>query len=192
MATSLRHGHEEVEATSLALQKQNQQLETLSITDSLTGLYNRKKLNEILADQLARYKRHHHTFAVLLLDIDHFKALNDSHGHLAGDQVLKSVAKTLSHSIRSVDYAARYGGEEFVIVLPETSTSTAQELAERIRAQIQSDSYQFNDQSLKVTLSIGVAGIRDSDETADAVIARADQMLYEAKRAGRNQVHCAI
>ena len=192
MTGELRHSQQEVEAASLALQEQNQLLETLAVTDSLTGLYNRNKLNEILAEQFARYQRHQRPFAVLLLDIDHFKALNDTYGHLAGDQVLKNVAQTLSHSIRSVDYAARYGGEEFVIVLPETSIDTARDLAQRICSQIQSDRHRFEDQTLAVTLSIGVAAIRDNDKTVDAVVARADDMLYQAKRAGRNRVHCAI
>ena len=128
---------------------------------------------------------------MLLLDIDHFKQLNDTHGHLAGDQVLVGVAKTLAESIRSVDYAARYGGEEFIIVLPETSTSTARELAERICTRVRNSFYPYRDQALAVTLSIGVAGIRSSDGDADAIIARADRMMYEAKEAGRNRVCCA-
>ncbi len=192
MTEHLRHSHAQVEAANQALQQQNQLLERLSITDNLTGLYNRKKLDDILTDQLARYERHRHPFAVLLLDIDHFKALNDSYGHLAGDEVLKSVAHILTQSIRSVDYAARYGGEEFVIVLPETNTATARDLAERICGAIRDKCCQFEGQSLAVTLSIGVAGIRDSDKNIEAIIARADEVLYAAKHAGRNRVHCAL
>jgi len=191
MADNLRHSHQEFEAASLALQKQNKLLETLSITDSLTGLYNRKKLDDILTDQFARYKRNQRPFVVLLIDIDHFKKLNDTYSHLAGDYVLSSVAKTFTRSIRSIDYAARYGGEEFVIVLPETKISSALEMAERIRTQVQTTSYAFKGQSIAVTLSVGVADSRQSDDTAYAIIARADEMLYEAKRAGRNQVRCA-
>jgi diguanylate cyclase (GGDEF)-like protein len=191
MADKLHHSHEEIKSASLVLRQQNRQLEKLSITDSLTGLYNRNKLNEILAEQLKRFKRSQRPFAVLLLDIDHFKALNDTHGHLAGDQVLASVARTIAESIRSVDYAARYGGEEFLVVLPETTTSTARELAERICLRVRETPCQYQDQSLTVTLSIGVAGIRGSDDTADGIIARADHMLYEAKGAGRNRVCCA-
>ncbi|MDZ4261706.1 MAG: diguanylate cyclase [Pseudomonadota bacterium] len=191
MADNLRHSHEEFEAASLELQKQNQLLETLSVTDSLTGLYNRKKLDDILAHQFARFKRNQRLFSVLMMDIDHFKILNDTYGHLAGDYVLASVAKIFSASIRSIDYAARYGGEEFVIVLPETMISAALEMAERIRAQVQNATYDYNDQSMVVTLSIGVADVCSSDDTASTVIARADQMLYAAKRAGRNQVCCA-
>ena len=103
-----------------------------------------------------------------------------------------SVAKTLSQSIRSVDYATRFGGEEFVIVLPETTASIALEMAERIRIQVQNASYLFNDQSLAVTLSIGVADSHMDDETTDAILSRADHELYEAKRGGRNQVRCAV
>ncbi len=189
MTNNLQRSHDEFKAASITLQKQNKLLETLSITDSLTGLYNRKKLDDILNDQLARFKRNQRSFAVLLLDIDHFKRLNDAYGHLAGDQVLESVSRTLSQSIRNIDYVARYGGEEFVIVLPETTVSAASEMAERIRTQVQGTSTLFNDQSISVTLSIGVAESLAHDETATAVLARADHMLYEAKRAGRNRVH---
>ncbi len=190
MTGNLRSSHQEFKAASLTLQKQNKLLETLSITDSLTGLYNRKKLDDILSDQLARFKRNQRPFTVLMLDIDHFKELNDNYGHLAGDLVLESVARTLSNSIRNIDFAARYGGEEFVIVLPETALSAARDMAERILIQVRDASYQFNDQLIAVTLSIGVANSHVGDESADAVLARADRMLYEAKRAGRNRVHC--
>ncbi len=189
MTGKLQRSYNEFKAASLTLKKQNKLLETLSITDSLTGLYNRKKLDDILNDQLARFKRNQRSFAVLLLDIDHFKRLNDTYGHLAGDQVLANVSETLSQSIRNIDYAARYGGEEFVIVLPETTVSAAKDMAERIRTQVQSTASLFDDQPISVTLSIGVADSLSSDETATAVLARADRMLYEAKRAGRNRVH---
>lgn len=191
MTDNLRQSHEEFEAASLALQKQNALLETLSVTDSLTGLFNRKKLDDILADQFARFKRNQRPFTVLMLDIDHFKALNDTYGHLAGDQVLTNVAAILAKSIRSVDYAARYGGEEFVIVLPETTSAAALEMAERIRAQVENAAYPFHGQTIAVTISIGVAHSRTDDATADAVVARADQELYQAKHTGRNRVHSA-
>ncbi len=190
MTDNLRQSRDEFEAASQTLQKQNKLLEKLSITDSLTGLYNRKKLDDILADQLARFKRNQRPFALLMLDIDHFKKLNDTYGHLAGDQVLASVARTFSNSIRNIDFVARYGGEEFVIVLPETALSAARDMAERILTQVRSASYQFNDQSIAVTLSIGVAMSRSSDESADTLLARTDRMLYEAKRAGRDRVIC--
>jgi len=190
MTGNLRQSRDEFEAASQTLQKQNKLLEKLSITDSLTGLYNRKKLDDILADQLARFKRNQRPFTLLMLDIDHFKKLNDTYGHLAGDQVLASIARTFSNSIRNIDFVARYGGEEFVIVLPETALSAARDMAERILTQVRSASYQFNDQSIVVTLSIGVAISQSSDESADTLLARTDRMLYEAKRAGRDRVIC--
>lgn len=192
MTHSLRRGRAEIEAASQALQQQNQLLERLSVTDSLTGLYNRKKLAEILTDQLALYQRNRRGFSVLMLDIDYFKALNDSHGHLLGDEVLMQVADILAQSIRAVDFAARYGGEEFVIVLVETTSQEALDTAERIRAKVADAHYSaVDEQRIAVTVSVGVAECRADDATAEAVIARADQALYQAKGAGRNQVHCA-
>jgi len=191
MTDSLRRGRAEIEAASQTLQQQNQQLERLSVTDSLTGLYNRRKLAEILTDQIARYQRNRRAFSVLMLDIDHFKALNDNHGHLLGDEVLTQVASILAQTIRNVDFAARYGGEEFVIVLVETGSRAAQDTAERIRAKVAAASYGAVEQRIAVTVSVGVAECREDDATAEAVIARADQALYQAKDAGRNRVQCA-
>ena len=190
MTDSLRRSRTEIEAASLALQQQNQLLAKLSVTDSLTGLYNRRKLDEFLTDQIARFRRHGHGFSVVMLDIDHFKPLNDRYGHLLGDEVLAQVATILMQSIRNVDFAARYGGEEFVIVLTETDLQAALDTAERIRATVADAAYGSTDQHIAVTVSAGVAEYRE-DETADAVIARADRALYQAKDAGRNQVHCA-
>ncbi|MDP1636798.1 MAG: diguanylate cyclase [Candidatus Nitrotoga sp.] len=193
MADKLRHSHAEVVATNKAMQQQNQLLETLSITDGLTGLYNRSKLDVILKDELARFKRNQRPFAVLMMDIDYFKTLNDSHGHIAGDQVIAAVAKILSQSIRSVDYAARYGGDEFIIIMVETTADMALKMAERIRSQVNAMRYSANGQIVSVTVSIGVVQCQQSDDaTPTAVFARADSALYEAKRAGRNQAHYAI
>lgn len=191
MADKLRGSHAEVVAASETLQQQNQLLETLSITDSLTGLYNRNKLDAILDDQIARFKRNRRPFAVLMLDIDHFKTLNDSRGHIAGDEVLAAVARILAQAIRSVDYAARFGGDEFVIILIDTPAAAALETAERIRSHVESARYSAGDQSVTVTVSIGIAQWQSDDAAPTAVFARADQALYEAKRAGRNRVHCA-
>ncbi len=191
MADKLRSSHAEILATSQTLQQQNRLLETLSITDSLTGLYNRSKLDSILNDQIALYKRNRRPFAVLMLDIDHFKTLNDSCGHIAGDELLATMAGILAQSIRSVDYAARYGGDEFVIILIDTPADMALETAERIRSQVESAHYSAGEQSVMVTVSIGIAQWQADDIDSTAVYARADQALYEAKRAGRNRVHCA-
>lgn len=191
MADGLRRSHAEVESASQALQKHNQLLETLSVTDSLTGLYNRKKLDDILADELARFRRNHRPFAVLMLDIDNFKAFNDTYGHLVGDEILVNVAAILERSVRSVDYVARYGGEEFVVVLVETTADAAAEVAERIRAVVETPRPGADGQPLAVTVSVGVTDSRENDGRPEEVLARADSALYEAKNAGRNRVQRA-
>lgn len=191
MADRLRRSHAEIMAANEAMQLQNQALETLSITDSLTGLYNRSKLDVILTDQLARYKRTQRPFGLLMLDIDHFKTLNDTYGHITGDEILAGVARILLQSIRSIDFAARYGGDEFIIILVETSAELALKTAERIRSQVQNMRYSFNGSTISITVSIGIVECEPGDLTTTAVFARADNALYEAKRAGRNQAYCA-
>ncbi|WP_256598200.1 diguanylate cyclase [Nitrosospira sp. Nsp11] len=191
MADRLRQSHAEIMAANEAMQQQNQVLETLSITDSLTGLYNRSKLDAILADELARFKRTQRQFALLMLDIDHFKTLNDTHGHITGDEILRSVARILLQSVRSIDYAARYGGDELIIILVDTSADLAAKTAERIRSQVENAQYGNNGSTIAVTVSIGIAQCQPDDMTPTAVFARADQALYQAKRAGRNR-HIAI
>jgi diguanylate cyclase (GGDEF)-like protein len=191
MADRLRHGHAEIMAANQAMQQQNQVLETLSITDSLTGLYNRSKLDAILNDQLARFKRTRRAFTLLMMDIDHFKTLNDTYGHITGDEILAAVARILVQSIRSIDYAARYGGDEFIIILVETSSDLALKTAERIRSQVENMRYSSHDSTIAVTVSIGIVQCQSDDTTPTAVFARADSALYKAKHAGRNRAHCA-
>ena len=189
MTDSLCRSRAEIDAASHTLQQQNRMLERLSVTDSLTGLFNRRKLAELLADQIALFRRNHRAFSILMLDIDHFKPLNDNYGHLVGDAVLAQVAEIIAQTIRNVDAAARYGGEEFVVVLVETSSQAAMETAERIRAKVAAARYEAGEQVLSVTLSVGVAECMEDDATAESVIARADQALYQAKAAGRNRVY---
>ena len=191
MVGRLNGSHEEVESTKRALEQQNRMLEALSVTDGLTGLYNRKKLDAILVEQFGLYLRHRRPFALLMLDIDHFKALNDNHGHLGGDQMLVKVSGVLRRCIRSVDQVARYGGEEFAIVLVEATLEGALDTAQRIRTSVASSELVFNDRLVTATVSVGVTRCRDTDSGPEDVIARADAALYEAKRAGRNRVHCA-
>ncbi len=137
MTDGLRRGRAEVEAANETLHEQNQLLERLAVTDSLTGVYNRKKLDDILADQFTRFRRSRRPFAVLMLDLDNFKSINDNYGHAAGDTVLASVAAILKHSVRDVDFVARFGGEEFVVVLVETALDAALEIAERLRSELE-------------------------------------------------------
>ena len=191
MVERLRHSHAEVAAASEALRRQNGLLETLAVTDGLTGVYNRKKLNDILADQYARFRRNHRPFAILMVDLDSFKAINDTWGHAAGDDVLAHTAAMLRTAVRTIDYVARYGGEEFVVVLVETAGGAASDVAERIRSIVEAERITVGDAAIAVTVSVGVTHSREDDDSPDAVLARADNALYDAKRAGRNRVRDA-
>lgn len=172
MVTRLKQGREE--------------LERLSRTDGLTGLPNRRHLMETLEKEARRAKRNGRPFALLMIDVDHFKQFNDAFGHLAGDEVLKRLATVLLASIRGADYAARYGGEEFTVVLPETPMEGALKLAERIRERMAEEA--FRDKGSRVTLSIGLGEFPSDGDTPEAVIERADGALYRAKEWGRNRV----
>jgi diguanylate cyclase (GGDEF)-like protein len=166
------------------LREGRQELERLSVTDDLTGLYNRRYLMETLAGEVRRARRLEHPFALLMVDIDHFKEYNDAFGHLAGDEMLTRVARVLRESTREVDCAARYGGEEFLVLLPETGVVDAAETAERIRARVAAEALAGG----KITLSIGVAEFPSHGDTPEVMIAAADAALYQAKREGRNRV----
>jgi len=163
----------------------------LAITDSLTGLYTHGFLQESLQRHLAFARRHDRPLSLLFADIDHFKQINDRHGHSAGDEVLKSIAQTLCHIMRRGDVIVRYGGEEFVALLPHTSRAEAHKLAERVRAEIASQSIGIrtaDQRGLRVTLSIGVAGFPEDACDAEALLQHADEAMYQAKQAGRNAV----
>lgn len=166
------------------LRRQNEDLERLSTSDALTGLHNRRFLTQRLSEELVRSYRHKGSFSVLMGDVDEFKKYNDAFGHPAGDEVLKKVASILLSSTRSVDCTARYGGEEFAVLLTGTSGDVAAEVAERIRARVEGQEFQGR----KITISIGIAEFPADGQTADEVISSADEALYAAKRAGRNQV----
>ena len=168
------------------------ELKHMASHDALTGLYNRKALERKIDEEMQRSKRYQHPMSVFLLDIDHFKKINDTHGHTAGDLVLKTFARRLRHSIRSIDYAARYGGEEFVLVLPETSLDDARELAERLRHAIANVPVSIDtDQGIRVTTSIGVATYPIHGSTWEELVSAADAAMYRAKNAGRNLVEVA-
>jgi diguanylate cyclase (GGDEF)-like protein len=183
MVWRLREGRKELDATNEQLRRQNEALERLSLTDSLTGLANRRFLVQKLNEEALRHRRTKHEFAVLMADVDHFKQYNDMFGHPAGDEVLKKVATILRANAREADCVSRYGGEEFCIMLPGTSAAGAMALAERICARV-ADA-EFPGQS--ITLSIGVASYPAHGDTPDDVIAAADVALYQAKREGRNR-----
>lgn len=163
------------------------ELERLSVTDALTGLYNRRHLMGTLANEVQRSRRLRRTFSVLLADVDHFKAYNDTHGHLAGDAALVKTAEVLRKMTRAVDSVARYGGEEFVVMLLEAPIGTAAIVAERIRARVAVEEFGAG----KMTISIGVAEYPTHGDTPEELIAGADRALYLAKGAGRDRVMIA-
>jgi len=162
----------------------------MAITDALTGLFNRRYMESHLASLLEQAGARGKPLTVLVLDIDYFKSINDSHGHDAGDDVLREFALRIKRSIRGIDLACRYGGEEFVVVMPETDMAVAAMVAERLRRRIAAEPFAINAgaSSIPVTISIGIAALRDADDNAAGLLKRADQALYRAKRDGRNRV----
>ena len=166
-------------------------LEHLSHHDSLTGLLNRRAIEYLLAREAQRLQRFNEHFSLLMVDIDHFKRINDRLGHAAGDAVLCAVAQTLQAHAREVDRVARFGGEEFCVLLPHTLHDGALQAAERLREAINLVSIPWNDELISVTISTGLATADNPDETLDAIIQRADQALYQAKADGRNRVVAA-
>jgi diguanylate cyclase (GGDEF)-like protein len=168
------------------VQQRNAELDRMSRTDALTNLYNRRHLDEELVRRYSDSRRHHDPICVLLLDIDHFKNINDTYGHPAGDLVLRAFADRLRAELRAGDVAGRWGGEEFLIMLPRTDLKGAIEVAERIRYATAADPLAAAGQDISITVSGGCAlGPGDS---AEALVQLADSCLYEAKVAGRNQI----
>lgn len=179
-------------ATSkLQLEEVNLQLEKLSRTDRLTGLNNRGYWEECLQQEYRRNKRASEAAKVeaslIMFDIDHFKPINDTHGHLAGDEVIKAVAQCLKDTARDTDFAGRYGGEEFVLLLPDTGIEGAFEVAERLRKAIQGMLVSYEDLKLNVTVSMGVCDFTPDLDSFNLWLERADQALYNSKHQGRNQ-----
>lgn len=171
------------------LRLQNERLEQIAITDSLTGIYNRRFFYDLAKKEVARAKRYGNPLSVVILDADHFKRMNDTYGHLIGDQILINLAKLCQENIRSLDIIARYGGEEFVILMPEVSCADAQKSAERLRKLVAETSMVTGGLNVMMTVSLGVAcwdGANVLD--FDALLARADRALYQSKESGRNRV----
>lgn len=178
---------DELKSKNTQLEELLARVEYMAITDVLTGLYNRRRLHLVLAKEFERSKRYASPFAMILMDLDHFKNINDTYGHLAGDMVLQDVAKIILKNIREIDTAARYGGEEFTVLLPNTKKEDAVHLAERIRRSI--ERHKFPDmQNIAITVSIGISGVPDEDiDTEDKLIRCADIALYKSKQDGRNR-----
>lgn len=171
------------------LKEVNQKLIELATTDELTGLYNRREMLKRLYEEHSRSMRYKSPFCVVIIDLDHFKCINDFFGHDAGDRVLKAVAATLRGTLRDVDSVGRFGGEEFLALLPNTNLSGALSWAERARKAIETHGY-HELQGQMVTASFGVAELR-AGEKVDSLLRRADMALYQAKQRGRNRVEVA-
>jgi two-component system cell cycle response regulator len=162
----------------------------MAITDQLTGLHNRRYMARHLDSLISNAQKSNKPLAFLIMDIDHFKSVNDTHGHDIGDIVLKEFALRLRRNVRGIDLACRYGGEEFVVVMPDTDVDFAYTIAERLRQGVETTPFEISRMpgSLKVTISIGIAASLGGDDNAEKLLHRADQALYRAKREGRNRV----
>jgi diguanylate cyclase (GGDEF)-like protein len=187
-ASELARARTAVEALE-STQADNRRLEELATTDPLTRLLNRRALSDRLAAEMDRARRYASQLTILLIDIDFFKRVNDTAGHLAGDEVLRRVAGLIQSAVRTVDVVARYGGEEFVVILPETSEAGSVVFAERLRMGIEAHEFAVVGGKIRLTVSIGIATFPATDViSADDCFAKADAAMYRAKQNGRNQV----
>ncbi len=165
----------------------HEEIYRLTTVDGLTQIFNRRYFLEQLERELSRAKRYRRELSLILFDIDHFKQINDTYGHLAGDYVLKQLATVVKGKIRREDIMARYGGEEFAVILPEIDNANSVAFAEKVRKLVEKTPFKFEDARIAVTVSVGVASSEDADDAAN-LIKRTDEKLYEAKGAGRNCV----
>lgn len=186
----IKHLHDALEQKIAELEIAQSKLLQLAITDGLTGLYNYRYFKDQLTQEVIRAKRHNANISIAMIDIDFFKNYNDTHGHPAGDLVLKTIADLLRNNIRKIDVAARYGGEEFALVLVETDKQAASFVANKIKNLIEQQKFDYEDTQPngKLTISMGVATFPDDAITPDELVNKADQRLYRAKKAGRNRV----
>jgi diguanylate cyclase (GGDEF)-like protein len=176
----------------------NEMLKYIGLTDALTGVYNRRYMDRRLAEEIARARRQSYAISCMYIDVDHFKQVNDTHGHQAGDDVLREVASRIKAELRMSDALGRFGGDEFVVLLIDADLESAGIVAQRIRASVADQAFLLAEgQGLAVTVSIGVAALPDVgrelpiEEVAQQLVAQADAALYEAKQQGRNRVVAA-
>jgi len=168
------------------LEEKNKQLLQLSRHDGLTNLYNRRTFYEFLDSEHSRAKRYSLPLSAIMFDLDHFKDINDTFGHLAGDFILRKVARILKNNSRQNDIIARYGGEEFIMLLPNTNHKQSEIVAERIRKEMETSTFQFDKDKINLTISCGVAQFCEEDKDKDDFINAVDEELYKSKRKGRN------
>lgn len=177
----------DIAMNKLQLKHANEQLEILSQVDGLTQLFNRRHWQKCMESEFERYSRYGDIASLVMLDIDHFKLVNDKYGHPAGDKVIQHISHILKQSLRETDCAGRYGGEEFAIVLTKTKAEDAMNFTERLRQRIESSEITFENRIIKVTISIGIYDLSKKVENSSAWLAGADKALYVAKQGGRNQ-----
>jgi diguanylate cyclase (GGDEF)-like protein len=178
--------------THLELKFSREQLKKLASTDPLTGVWNRRYLFTLAEQELNRANRYNRPFSILIIDIDHFKRINDTYGHSVGDEAIIFLSQTVLNCLRKVDFFGRLGGEEFMAFLPETDTDAAVMVAERIRESIEKTVVSAKGKQLSMTVCIGVASYKFGEETIELIMQRSDEALYQAKRQGRNQVVASI
>lgn len=177
----------DVATSKIALQEANAELERLSRTDGLSQLFNRSFWEECLHRELVRSRRHQHPVSLILLDVDFFKRVNDTYGHVAGDDVIRFIGRQLRLNIRETDIGARYGGEEFAIILPETTAEDALVFAERLRQLVEEATQTHDEHTFNITISLGIAQLSEEMGTEQNWIEAADQALYFSKDNGRNR-----
>lgn len=178
----------EFASSKRALERANEQLAKLSMTDRLTGLLNRGTWENLVDAEYERFRRYGQATSLVMFDIDHFKPVNDTYGHLAGDEVIRHTAEVTRNNIRQSDSAGRYGGEEFGIILPETDAESARVICERIREAIENSTVSTTAGDIRYTVSMGIAQLSETPENYMQWMQKADEALYKAKESGRNKV----
>lgn len=181
----------QLESAQVTIQRQREEMQRLSADatlDFLTKIPNRRTLDKRLSEEFARFKRYNTVFSLAMLDVDHFKRVNDTLGHIAGDRILRAVATIAQEQKRETDFLGRYGGEELALLLPETELPQARMVAEKLRKKLEGSRFNYEGTSVHVTLSAGVAQVQTTDKEVAEAVARADAALYRAKESGRNRV----
>lgn len=186
--SAINRSREEKEQLERLVKERTKEIELLSKTDALTGLWNRGYLEEMLELEFKRSRRYGHTLAIVVIDLDHFKKINDTYGHMGGDEVLREVSRRLKGCMRETDFIGRYGGEEIVVILAETSAENAVETADKIRTKVEEAPVSFNDLAIPVTASLGLSLMRDEHANYEEIFSEADEALYVSKKEGRNRV----
>jgi diguanylate cyclase len=176
----------DIKYEAFTLQKQMQEQRDRAMKDPLTSVFNRLAFEEHMQREFIRWKRYGDPLSICIIDIDHFKTINDTCGHLAGDKALKAMSVRLLQNVREVDIVCRYGGEEFVVIMPNTAAGPAYHVAEKLRNMINATGFHYNHQPIDITVSCGVASFQQGDDP-QSVFQRADDALYTAKKSGRNR-----